>query len=134
MAWASGSNVLTPVVTPKYRWWSGMEAWPSGKWICSMSATAARHYSAVLPPGYRSRSRRYFWDFRATFCEAPNLPSAENYFLNPVPNPTSDSIYGVFGMAPGANRSDRSLALAASFKKGATPKMSCIVRKSEECV
>jgi hypothetical protein len=32
------------------------------------------------------------------------------------------------------NRSDRSLALAASFKNGPTPKISCMVRKSEECV
>lgn len=42
--------------------------------------------------------------------------------------------YGFLGMAPGANRSERSSALAASASSGPTPKISCMVRKSEECV
>jgi hypothetical protein len=42
--------------------------------------------------------------------------------------------YGFFGIAPGSNRSDKSLALAASARNGPTWKISCMVRRSEECV
>lgn len=43
-------------------------------------------------------------------------------------------VYGLPGIAPGPNKSDRSTALAASPKKGPTRKISCIVAKSDECV
>ena len=42
--------------------------------------------------------------------------------------------YGFLGTTPGLNRSERSLALTASPRSGPTRKISCIVRKSEECV
>ena len=42
--------------------------------------------------------------------------------------------YGFLGIAPGPNRSDRSSPFTASARNGPTRKISCIVRKSEECV
>ena len=48
--------------------------------------------------------------------------------------------YGLVGITPGSNRSDKSVALAASPRNGDGPevaltwKTSCMVRKSEECV
>ena len=43
--------------------------------------------------------------------------------------------YGFFGMAPGPNKSERSVAFAASFRNGSSnPKICCMVRRSEECV
>src|SRR5678809_1166571 len=45
-----------------------------------------------------------------------------------------DPDYGFFGTAPGLNRSRRSFALTASPRYGPTWKISCIVRKSDECV
>ena len=47
------------------------------------------------------------------------------------------SCYGRDGITPGWNRSDRSEALAASFRYGEAPvartwKISCMVRKSDE--
>jgi hypothetical protein len=42
--------------------------------------------------------------------------------------------YGFFGIAPGPNRSDRSFELAESPRNVPTPKISSMVRRSEECV
>ena len=47
-------------------------------------------------------------------------------------NVSSD--YGFLGTAPGLNKSERSIAFTASPRNGPTWKISCMVRRSEECV
>src|SRR5580700_977770 len=60
------------------------------------------------------------------------LSAIVNLSLGPIP------LYGFVGITPGLNRSDKSVALAASPKNGDVPpdaftwKISCMVRKSEE--